>query len=144
MDKKVRAFIKRHIIMIWIVIVCLTLSYMVVMAAYPTRQNKAKVVSLQSQSEIQFSSNYLEEAVLYKTVVINNDDPITVDIRNFSKTNSTKWYLSDISYTLSAELTDSSGTRITGTSLIGDGNVKVYVVTETTIGDEVQQNESSL
>lgn len=141
MDKKVRAFIKRHIIMIWIVIVCLTLSYMVVMAAYPTRQNKAKkVVSLQSQSEIQFSSNYLEEAVLYKTVVINNDDPITVDIRNFSKTNSTKWYLSDISYTLSAELTDSSGTRITGTSLIGDGNVKVYVVTETTIGAELCSN----
>lgn len=145
MDKKIKSFIKRHFIMIWIVIVCLTLSYMVVMAAYPTKQNKAKkVVSLQSQSEIQFSSNYLEESVLYKTVVINNDDPITVDIRNFSKNNSTKWYLSDISYTLLAELTDSSGTRITGTSLIGDGNVKVYVVTETTIGDEVQQNESLL
>ena len=129
MDKKIKSFIKRHFIMIWIVIVCLTLSYMVVMAAYPTKQNKAKkVVSLQSQSEIQFSSNYLEEAVLYKTVVINNDDPITVDIRNFSKNNSTKWYLSDISYTLLAELTDSSGTPITGNSLIGNGDVVIKSV----------------
>ena len=97
MDKKIKSFIKRHFVVMWIVIVCLTLSYMVVMAAYPTKQNKAKkVVSLQSQSEIQFSSNYLEETVLYKTVVINDGDPITVDIRNFSKNNSTKWYLSDI------------------------------------------------
>lgn len=130
MDKKIRDFIKRHFIMMWIVTVCLTLSYMVVMAAYPTKQNKAKkVVSLQSQSEIQFSSNFLEETVMYKTVVINDDDPITVDIRNFSKNNSTKWYLSDISYTLSAELTDSSGRPITNDSLIGDGVLRVYSVT---------------
>lgn len=142
MDKKIKSFIKRHFIMIWIVIVCLTLSYMVVMAAYPTKQNKAKkVVSLQSQSEIQFSSNYLEETVLYKTVVINDDDPITVDIRNFSKNNSTKWYLSDISYTLLAELTDSSGTLITNNSLIGDEEV---VVTAVSVDDEKNESETEL
>ena len=129
MDKKIRSFIKHHITMIWIIIVCLTLSYMVVMALYPTKQNKSKkVVSLQSQSEIQFSSNYLEETLLYKTVVINDGDPITIDIRNFSKNNSTKWYLSDISFTLNAELTDSSGTPITGNSLIGNGDVIIKSV----------------
>lgn len=143
MDKKIRAFIKRYIIMIWIVMVSLTLSYMVAMAAYPTRQNKAKkVVSLQSQSEIQFSSNYLEESVLYKTIVINDNDPVTVDIRNFSKNNSTKWYLSDISYTLSAALTDSSGAVITNNSLIGDGVVRVYRVSTITVDDEEQEVET--
>ncbi len=145
MDKKIKEFIKRHFIVMWIVIVCLTLSYMVVMAAYPTKQNKAKkVVSLQSQSEIQFSSNYLEESVLYKTIVINENDPITVDIRNFSKNNSTKWYLSDISYTLSADLTDSSGAVINNNSLIGDGVVRVYTVSTITVDDEEQEVETLL
>lgn len=142
MDKKIRAFIRRYFLVIWITAVCLTLSYMVVMAAYPTRQNKAKkVVSLQAQSEIQFSSNYLEESILYKTAVINDGDPITVDIRNFSKNNSTKWYLSDISFTLSAELTDSSGSSITNDSLIGNGAVRVYSVT---VDAQEQETETLL
>lgn len=129
MANKIKRIFKRHILLIWVAFVCLALSYMVVMAAYPTKQNRAKkVVSLQSQSEIQFSSNYLEESVLYKTVVINDNDAITVDIRNYSKNNSTKWYLSDISYTLSAELTDSSGTLITDDLLIGDGEVIIVSV----------------
>lgn len=142
MSKKIKNFFKHHIILIWIVLVCIALSFMIAMAAYPTKQNKAKkVVSLQSQPEIQFSSNYLEELVLYKTIVIDDDDPITVDIRNFSKNNSTKWYLSDISFTLSAELTNSSGTLITNDSLIGDGEV---IVTAVLIDDEKNESETEL
>lgn len=114
------------------------------MALYPTKQNKAKkVVSLQSQSEIQFSSNYLEETLLYKTVVINDGDPITIDIRNFSKNNSTKWYLSDISFTLNAELTDSSGTPITGNSLIGNGDVIIKSVSANETETELFRLNSS-
>ena len=145
MENKIRSFLKRYILVIWIVIVCIALSYMAVSAFYPTRQNRAKkVVSLQSEADIQFSSNLLEEKTFYKTSVINDGTPVTVDIRNYSKTNSTKWYSSDISYTLTAELTDASGTRITDSSLIGSGIVRICAVTETTVNDVTQETETTL
>lgn len=143
MDKKILLFIKSHIILIWIIVVSLVLSCLLVMAAYPTKQNRAKkVIALQSESEIQFSSNYLEKSIIYKTVVLNNDDPIIVDIKNNSRNNSTKWYPSDISFTLTAALTDSSGTTITNDTLIGNSKVKVYrVVTAVVEGEETTSEQ---
>ena len=143
MDDKIRQFIKRHIFVIWIVVVCTALSGMIAMALYTTNQNRAKkVVSLLSQSDIQFSSNYLEEETVYKTIVINDGDAIPVDIRNYSA-GSSKWYSSDITYTLVAQLTDSTGNLITNDSLIGSGTVKVYEVT-TTVTDGVDTENETL
>lgn len=136
MAGKIKKYFKQHVLMIWIVVAFLSLSVMFVMAAYPTLQNKAKkVIAVQSNTEIQFSSNYLDKDVVYKTVVINDVEGIPVDVRNYSKSNSTRWYDSDIKYTIRATLTDSDGNIINDDSIIGDDNVLIKRVTasETTI-----------
>lgn len=127
MEKKIKNFLKKYIILIWIIAVSLALTGFIVFANYKNNQNVAKkVIATQTETDIRFSSNYLEESVgvdsttnpptpKYRNVVslLNNSSvPISVDIRNYGKNNSTLFYPTDISYTLYAVLTDSSGNEL--------------------------------
>lgn len=148
MDRKLRRLIKKHIVTIWIVVAALALSFIVVMAVYPTKQNKAKkVIALQSDNEMQFSSNYLDEDELYRTIIINDGDPINVDIRNYSKSNATRFYSSSINYRLDAVLTDASGRTLDDTDvveLLGNDEVTIYKVVTTTENDITTTNDVKL
>ena len=110
--ESVKKFIRNNGLRLWIVIVIMILGSMVAYAAYENEQNKTKkVIATSSDTEMRFSSNYLEEGTTkLKTTIKNASDPtITVYIRNYSKNNPTIWYTSDINYTLDFELSDTSG-----------------------------------
>ena len=134
MPKNIKSFLKKHIIAIWITAAALTLVTLSVMASYTNQSNKAKkVVATAATTEMRFSSNYLEESCPYKTIVINSGEAINVDVRNYGR-ESTIPYSSDINYTLTAALTDSSGNPLSPskvTELIGTGSVIIKAVTIT-------------
>ena len=109
MQKKIKQIIKKHIIAIWITVTAIALTTIGVLASYTNQQNIAKnVVATASNAEMRFSSNYLEESTPFKTIVINPGDSIKVEIRNYGR-ESTIPYSSDIHYTLTAKLVNSSG-----------------------------------
>ncbi len=111
-SESVKKFIRNNGLRLWIFIVVMILGGMVVYAAYENEQNKAKkVIATSSDTEMRFSSNYLEEGTtkLKTTIKSANDPTITVYIRNYSKNNPTIWYTSNINYTLDFELSDTSG-----------------------------------
>ena len=130
MEKKIKNFIKKYILLIWIIAVSLALTGFIVFANYKNNQNIAKkVVTTQTETDIRFSSNYLEESVgvennitKYRNSVslLNSaQTPINVDIRNFGKNNSTLFYPTDINYTLFVVLTDSSGNELSEADAYG-------------------------
>ena len=148
-SESVKKFIRNNGLRLWIIIVIMILGSMVAYAAYENEQNKTKkVIATSSDTEMRFSSNYLEEGTTkLKTTIKNASDPtITVYIRNYSKNNPTIWYTSDINYTLDFELSDTSGitsdnsnyqTRIN--SLLGTSEA----VTITGNGSTVKLNRST-
>ena len=147
MEKKIKDFLKKYIVLIWIITAALALSAIVAMAAYKNRSNVSKkVIATQAETDFRFSSNYLEETVddsdpndlKYKNYsdMISEGEAINVDIRNYGRVNSTLLYPTDIDFTLSATLTDSSGTVITqakASELLGSSVVTVQLGNTTII-----------
>lgn len=147
MEKKIKNFIKKYILLIWIISVSLALSGFIVFANYKNNQNIAKkVVTTQNDTDIRFSSNYLEESVgvennttkYRNTVSLLNSalTPINVDIRNFGKNNSTLFYPTDINYTLEAILTDSSGnalSEVQALAILGSDVVTISITGQTDV-----------
>ena len=124
MPKYIIKFFKKHFIAIWIAAAALTLVTLGALATYTNQSNKAKkVVATVAKTEMQFSSNYLDTTNPFRTIVINDGDAISVDVRNYSG-NSTTWYKSDINYTFTAELTKTDGSSLSeseAAELLGDG-----------------------
>ena len=144
MENKIKKFLKKYILLIWIIAVSLALTGFIVVANYKNNQNVAKkVISTQSEVDIRFSSNYLEESVgvdsnnnntpKYRNSVslLNSaETPINIDIRNYGKSNSTLFYPTDINYTLEAVLTDSSGKALSESevsAIMGNNTVKISI-----------------
>ena len=128
MNEKTKRFLKKNGLKIWIVIAVLSLSGMFAYAAYTNQQNKAKkVISTDANSEMRFSSNYLESgATKIKTVVVQDDVlTVPVSVRNYGRNNPTIWYSSTITYNISFELTDTSGRTVDVDTLIGDDHITV-------------------
>lgn len=130
-------FFKKYGLKLWIALALLAITGLVVYASYPGQQNKAKkVISTAADAQMKFSSNYMEAgSAKFKTIALSADDPtIGVTVRNFSKTNPTVWYTSDINYTLSVELTNTSGILSTEpgysaaiSSILGNKNVIISI-----------------
>ena len=137
LNSKNLRFIKKYGLRIWIAIASAALFGMIVYAAYTNQQNKTKkVIATSAEAQMRFSSNYLEEGTTkMKTVVKTADDPtIPVTVRNYSRSNPTIWYSSDIKYTLYVELTDTSGISPSDSGyaerisyLIGEDNITVSI-----------------
>lgn len=128
MSEKTKRFLKKNGMKLWIIIAVLSLSGMMAFAAYTNQQNKAKkVIATAAKTEMRFSSNYLELGnTKVKTIVKSEDDLVVpVTVRNFGRNNPTLWYASDISYVLSVELTDTSGSSAAVAPLIGSGSVTI-------------------
>lgn len=147
MPKSIIKFFKKHFIAIWIAAAALTLVTLGALASYTNQSNKAKkVVATVAKTEMRFSSNYLEESCPYKTIVINSGEAINVDVRNYGR-ESTIPYSSDINYTFTAALTDSSGNTLSAskvTELIGAGSVIIKAVTITESNGVETENETDL
>ena len=129
-SEKTKRFIKKNGLKLWIVVSIVAISGMLAFAAYTNQQNKAKkVIATSANNQMRFSSNYLDEGTTkVKTVVKTSTDlTVPVSIRNFSRTNPTMWYSSDINYTVRFELTDTTGTHDSSVidALIGSDAVTV-------------------
>ena len=136
--RKIISFMKKYGLRLWILVAFLSLSGMYTYAAYMNQQNKAKkVIVTSADSDMRFSSNYLEEgATKTKTVFMNADSTdfnVPVSIRNFGRNNPSLYYASNITYQLYVELTNTAGidpsagslynTRIE--NLIGEKNIRI-------------------
>lgn len=113
-SETIKKFIRNNGLRLWILIVVMLLGGMVAYSAYENEQNKTKkVIATSSDTEMRFSSNYLEEGTtkLKSTVKSASDPTISVYIRNYSRSNPTIWYTSDINYNIEFELSDTSGIK---------------------------------
>jgi hypothetical protein len=85
----------------------------VTMAAYTSKASVKRVVSTKGSSGAMFSSNYLSQTTLFKSVSFISTETaptVVVNVCNYAQGDKTKHYEdSDISYTLEAVLTDVDG-----------------------------------
>ncbi|MBR3646231.1 MAG: hypothetical protein IKN54_07405 [Lachnospiraceae bacterium] len=108
--------IKKHWVTVWLVTAILVFSY-VVQAEYSDARNRVKRVAANVTSEGQlFSSNYLMPgSIELKRIQTTAEDGycvVPVNIYNYNISNPTKAYQSDLAYTLTLQLVDSTNTPI--------------------------------
>ncbi|WP_026834885.1 hypothetical protein [Eubacterium xylanophilum] len=137
--KRLLSKIKKNWIMVWLVLAATALCSMVVYARYSNEHNIVKrVVATDKDLANRFTSNYLSTGtIMLKTQTVpvdSTDDPeIEISIWNYNHKNPTKYYKSDINYTLDMVFTNTEGTALTSSqveNLIGNDEVEIYKITK--------------
>lgn len=128
MKKEFLNKLKKHWIIIWLCAACLALGIFVVSAAYTRVSSVKRVISTRKGVGMLFSSNYLQSGnTLLKNITFSSSDSdpvVVVTICNYSQSDKTRHNEKDITYTLTAELVDSSGIPISSEAL-GNKNYSI-------------------
>lgn len=107
MEPRLKKFLKRYWIVLWIAVISTVLLSLAAFAAY-TKTNRAKsVVAKYGTVNSRFSSNYLEEVSMEKPVYVTSTDGKygdTVLISNYAQTNPAFHYDTVINYKLEMKL----------------------------------------
>lgn len=107
MEQRLKKFLKRYWILLWIAVTSIVLVSLIAYAAY-TKTNRAKsVVAKYGTVNSRFSSNYLEEVSREKPIYVTSSDGKfgdTVFISNYAQTNPTYHYDTVINYKLEMAL----------------------------------------
>ena len=118
----VKNFIKKHWIAIWLVVVILLLVFSVSYGAYTNLGSVKRVVSTKGGAGVLFSSNNLKLVAnntndySSKRIAISSSSEtptFEIDICNYAQNDPTRFNDSNITYTLTLTLIDSSGNDIT-------------------------------
>lgn len=152
-NEKMKKFIKKHWIIISVMLVAMSSIAIVVWARYEDANNSMKrtIVSTAESLEKRFTSNVLirtEELSLPspRTNPVSENSkvnvggvnyyPVQVIVRNYTASDTTHFYESPIDYTLTATLTDVNGTSITNAAkaglikyIDGSNNVQSFALT---------------
>ena len=131
MEPRLKKFLKRYWIVLWIAAVSTVLLSFIAFAAY-TKTNRAKsVVAKYGTVNSRFSSNYLEEVSREKSVYVTSTDDKygdTVLISNYAQTNPTFHYDTVINYKLEMTLGYMNGN--TFVPIDGDTSADDFVLGE--------------
>ena len=146
MNEKIITFLKKYWLPLWCIISALSFFGLYAAAEYSTSSGTMKkVVASTSNQGKMFSSNILVEngnsnyvakyfTTHEKNPQTNDTAPYDVDLYlwNYSLNNLSKWYPSDIDYTITFTMMDSSGDQAKVTSEnMGSRTVQLIKVTET-------------
>lgn len=117
MPKKVKSYLKKYGLVIWMVLAILALVSTISFAAWTRVKRVKRVVSIQSETGMRFSSNYMSAVtpVQIRNVAMGSEDSANVEIvvRNYATGNVSRVYPYTFTYTLKATLCDSSGNPVT-------------------------------
>lgn len=113
MSDKIRTFIKRNMMLTWLIIALFTIASIVAFAEFTRVKKVKRVVSVQSDEGVMFSSNYMSTIIpaQVRNVPKTTDDSNSVEIvvRNYPQGNVSRVYPASISYKLKATLCDANG-----------------------------------
>lgn len=117
---------KKYLWALWLLILCALLAVTGTYAAYISVRNaKSVTVAKTAVSEIRFSSNYLylresgDSLTPLKMVSVSSQGDVSaaVTVCNYPQSDLKKVHGADITYTLSAQLLDTAGEKLTGDAL---------------------------
>lgn len=146
MEQRLKKFLKRYWLIMWIVAISTVLVTAVTFAAY-TKNNRAKsVVAKYGTVNSRFSSNYLEESSRERPIYVTSTDGKfgdTVLVSNYSQTNTAFHYDTVINYKLEMSLGYMNGSTfvpIDGSTSESDFKLGERYITATITGNNGYNN----
>lgn len=120
--QKLKKFFYKHGITAWLIASVLLLASFISYAEYVEQQNRVKrVVANTSESGQMFASDYLVvgSPAARKIPISENEEACIIDFKiwNYDPADAVKYYDRSLTYTLTAQLVDGSGTKIIQSAL---------------------------